>query len=94
MSLPLSDRSPLTGFNGSSVQEGHVMQTFRLSTGTSVLDAPPVSGLNTTHVTIHMCTHTTCIDLHQHLVEVGPVHQEVVMCSVREDSQHAGYRHW
>ena len=31
MSLPLSVGSPLTGFSGSSVQEGHGMQDFKLS---------------------------------------------------------------
>ena len=40
-----------------------------------------------------MRTRTTCTDLQYHLVEVGKVHQEVVMWSVREDSQHTGYRH-
>ena len=39
----------------------------------------------------HIHTHSTCTDLQHHLVEVDPVHQEVVMWSVREDSQHAGY---
>ena len=38
-----------------------------------------------------MYTQSTCTDLQHHLVEVDPVHQEVVVWSVREDSQHAGY---
>ena len=48
------------------------------------------------YVNIHhsyVYTHTTCTDLH-HSVEVDPVSQEVVMWSVREDSQHGGYRQW
>ena len=36
-----------------------------------------------------MYTRSTCTNLQHHLVEVDPVHQEVVMWSVREDSQHA-----
>ena len=37
--------------------------------------------------------HTTYTDLQHQLAEVDPVQQEVVLWSVREDSQHAGYRH-
>ena len=39
-------------------------------------------------------THTTCTDLQQYSVVVDPVYQRVLMWSVREGSQHAGYRHW
>ena len=42
----------------------------------------------------HTHAHTTCTDLQQYSVVVDPVHQRVLMWSVREGSQHAGYRHW
>ena len=47
-----------------------------------------------THARTHTHTHTTCPDLQHSTVEVDPVHQRVLMGSVGEDSQHAGYRHW
>ena len=40
---------------------------------------------------VYVCVLSTCTDLQLHLVEVDAVHQEVVMWSVREDSQNAGY---
>ena len=47
-----------------------------------------------THTRMHAHTHTSSTDLQQYSVVVDPVYQRVLMWSAREDSQHAGYRHW
>ena len=54
----------------------------------------PLYRITYAHAHTHVHTPTTCTDLQHHLGEVDPVHQEVVMWSVREDSQHVGYRQW